>query len=94
MKIIKKRRETIWKEKEKREKMENFTELWKPNIDAEVYNNNKKCDWIYICTYTPISKIKTLQQKYSTIDWPGEQRKPKITSTRTKLTTAQTGRQN
>ena len=25
--------------------MENFTELQKPNIEAEVYNNNKKCDW-------------------------------------------------
>ena len=23
---------------------ENSTELQKPNIDAEVYNNNKKCD--------------------------------------------------
>ena len=37
-------------------------------------------------TYTPISKIKTVQQKWSTIDWPGEQRKPKIISTRTRLT--------
>ena len=25
--------------------MENFTELQKPNVEAEVYNNNKKCDW-------------------------------------------------
>ena len=25
--------------------MENFTELQKHNIEAEVYNNNKKCDW-------------------------------------------------
>ena len=23
---------------------ENFTELLKPNVEAEVYNNNKKCD--------------------------------------------------
>ena len=26
-------------------KKENSTELQKPNIEAEVYNNNKKCDW-------------------------------------------------
>ena len=50
-------------EKEKRGKKENSTELQKPNIDAEVYNNNKKCDWIYTYTYTPISKIKTVQTK-------------------------------
>ena len=25
--------------------MENSTELQKPNVEAEVYNNNKKCDW-------------------------------------------------
>ena len=27
--------------------MENSTELQKPNIEPEVYNNSKKCDWIY-----------------------------------------------
>ena len=33
------------KKKEKRgEKKENSTELQKPNIEAEVYNNNKKFD--------------------------------------------------
>jgi len=42
---------------------ENSTELQKPNVEAEVYNNNRKCDWIYTYTYTPISKIKTVQQK-------------------------------
>jgi len=25
--------------------MGNSPELQKPNIEAEVYNNNKKCDW-------------------------------------------------
>jgi len=30
--------------KGEREKKENSTELQKPNIEAEVYNNNKKCD--------------------------------------------------
>ena len=29
----------------KREKEGNSTELQKPNVEAEVYNNNKKCDW-------------------------------------------------
>ena len=46
-------------EKDKRDS----TELQKPNVEAEVYNNNKKCDWIYTYTYIPISKIKTVQQK-------------------------------
>ena len=29
----------------KKEKKESSTELQKPNVEAEVYNNNKKCDW-------------------------------------------------
>ena len=70
---------------------ENCIELQKHDVEAEVYNNNKKCDWIY--TYTPLSKIKTVQQKQSTIDWPGEQRKQNIISIRTKLTRAQAGKQ-
>ena len=37
--------------------MENSTELQKPNIETEVYNNNKKGDWIYTYTYTPISSF-------------------------------------
>ena len=32
------------KRKKEREKKENSTELQKPNIEAEIYNNNKKCD--------------------------------------------------
>ena len=35
--------------------------MQKPNIETEDYNNNKKCDRIYTYTYTPISKIKTVQ---------------------------------
>ena len=38
VKIIKKR-----KEKKNERKKKNSPELQKPNIDAEVYNNNKKC---------------------------------------------------
>ena len=30
--------------KKKGKKKENSTELQKPNIDAEAYNNNTKCD--------------------------------------------------
>ena len=36
------------KKKEERKKNEgggNSTELQKPNVEAEVYNSNKKCDW-------------------------------------------------
>ena len=32
------------REKEKKKKKEKSTELQKPNVEAEVYNNNKKCD--------------------------------------------------
>jgi len=62
VKIIKKRKEKNGRrKKEKKNKKENSTELQKPNVDAEVYNNNKKCDLIY--RYTTISKIKTIQHK-------------------------------
>ena len=30
--------------KEKKKKKGNSTELQKPNVEAEVYNNNRKCD--------------------------------------------------
>ena len=30
--------------KKGKKKKENSTELQKPNVEAEVYNNNKKCD--------------------------------------------------
>ena len=32
-------------EERKKGKKESSTEPQKPNIEAEVYNNNKKCDW-------------------------------------------------
>ena len=49
-------------ERKKGRGKENSIELQKPNVDTEVYNN-KKCDCIFTYTYTPISKIKTVQQK-------------------------------
>ena len=48
-------------EERKKGKKENSTELQKSSAEAEVYNNNKKCDWIY--TYIYIGKIKSVQQK-------------------------------
>ena len=30
--------------KEREKKKENSRELQKPNVEAEIYNNNKKCD--------------------------------------------------
>ena len=38
------RKEKKMEEERKKKKKENSTELQKPNIEAEVYNNNKKCD--------------------------------------------------
>ena len=51
------------KKMEEERKKENSTKLQKPNIEAKIYNYNKKCDWIYTYTYTPISKIKTVLTK-------------------------------
>ena len=48
-------------ERKKGKKKENATELQKPNIEAEVYNNNTKFDWMYIYTYTPIYTRKQNQ---------------------------------
>ena len=42
IKITKKRRE---KKKEDERKKENSTELQELNVEAKVYNKNKKCDW-------------------------------------------------
>ena len=42
IKIIKKRKEKM--EEERKKKKENSTELQKPNVEAEVCNNSKKCD--------------------------------------------------
>ena len=51
------------KKKESRGKKGKLHRIAKAQHRGEVYNNNKKCDWIYTYTYTPISKIKTVQQK-------------------------------
>ena len=43
----------LQKKKTEERKKENSTELQKPNVVAEVYNNSKKCYWIYTYKYTP-----------------------------------------
>ena len=43
-KIVKKRKEKKKRNKENRNQRENSTELQKPNVEADVYNKNKKCD--------------------------------------------------
>ena len=40
LKLQKKRMKKIKEERKK----ENSTELQRPNVEAEIYNNNKKCD--------------------------------------------------
>ena len=37
-------------EKENSTKLQTFHRTQKPNVDSEVYNNNKKCDWLYTHT--------------------------------------------
>ena len=44
-------------EKRKKKKKENSTELQKPNVETEVYNNNKKCYWIYTYTSVQFSSV-------------------------------------
>ena len=39
----KRKRKKHGRRKKRGEKKENSTELQKPNVEAEVYNNNKKC---------------------------------------------------
>ena len=41
---IEKKRKEEKKDEKRKEKKENSTELQKPNVEAEFYNNNKKCD--------------------------------------------------
>jgi len=46
VRTIKKKKEEKMEEDRQNEKKkkENYRELQRPNIEAEVYNNNKKCD--------------------------------------------------
>ena len=41
---MKNRKENKRRKKKGKKKKGNSTELQKPNIETEVYNNNKKCD--------------------------------------------------
>ena len=82
-------REKHGRRKKKERKKENSTELQKP-IEVEVYNNNRKFDWIYTHNQNQNSPTKIKYNRF----WPSKQRKPKILSTRTKLIKAQTVEQN
>ena len=44
VKIIKMRKGIKEEEEREKEKNKNSSELQRPNVEAEVYNNNKKCD--------------------------------------------------
>ena len=59
IKILKKKKKKKKKEGKKQKTPQNF----KSPTEAVVYNNSNKCDRIYTYTYTPISKIKSVQQK-------------------------------
>ena len=73
--------------KKEKKKKEISSELQKPNVEAEVYNN-KRCGWIYTHKQNQNNPTK------STIGRTGEQREAKIMSTRRKLTKAQIRQQN
>ena len=60
---IRRKKEEEGKKEKKKKKEENSTELQNPNVEAEVYKNNKQCDRIYTYTYTRINKIETVQEK-------------------------------
>ena len=60
--------------------MESITELQKPIIEAEVYNNNKNYDWIYTYTHkqnqnspTKIKYSRLTQQTNKTKNYLQEQ---------------------
>jgi len=56
-------------ERKKGKKEENSTELQKPNVEAEVYNN-RKCDWIYIYIYThKQNQNSPAKIKYNRLTW-------------------------
>ena len=55
---------------EEERKKENTTELQKPNVNAEVYNNNKK--WLNIHTYIYTHKQNQnspIKIKYNRLTW-------------------------
>ena len=65
-----------------------------PNVEAEVYNNSRKCDWIYtyIYTYTHKQNQNSLTKiKYNRLAWKAKETKNYIDQNKTK---AQTGKWN
>ena len=58
-----KNREKKEEGRKKGRKKDNSTELQKFNVEAEVYNNIKKCDSIYTYTFTPVSKSNSMKNR-------------------------------
>ena len=82
-------------EERERKKEENSTELQKPNIEAEVYNNTKFVTEIYIYIYIhKQNQNSPTKINYNRQTWQTKQAKNYIYQLRTKLTKAQTGKQN
>ena len=68
-KIIKKKKNTTEKERKKKErKGGNSTELQKPNVNANVYNNNKNFDQINTYPYRQNQNSPT-KIKYNILTW-------------------------
>ena len=80
-------------EERKKGKKESSTEPQKPNIEAEVYKNNKKCDWIYTYTHKQNQNSPT-RIKYNRLTQRTKETKNYIYPLKTKLTKAQTGNRN
>ena len=64
--------------------MENSAELQKPNVEAEVYNSNRKCDWIYTYTYThKQNQNSPTKIKYNRLTWQTKENKNYIYQNKT-----------
>ena len=66
------------------EKKENSTELQKPNVEAEVCNNNRKCDNIHIYIYThKQNQNSPAKIKYNGLTWQTKETKNYIYQNKT-----------
>ena len=68
----------------KEKKKENSPELQKPNVEAEVYNNNRKCDNIHIYIYThKQNQNSSAKIKYNGSTWQTKETKNYIYQNKT-----------
>ena len=68
-------------------------ELQKPNVEGEVYNNNKKCEYTHLRTHPLANQNSPTNIKYDRLTWQIKETENYIYQVRTKLTEAQTGKQ-